>query len=424
MGQIQSLNEFLHMLNRRVVVWSSIIIFGVIATLAYTFSLPRLYESIAVIQVGNSKISDKIAGANGSSSLTQYLLKIEQRIMARDSLVAVINTYGLFSGNPEMSLNEKVFLLRTATQISQIIDPSQIWRPDATPSALTISVRLGDPKLVVDVTQTFVDNVLEENKLSRVKQASRTFAFFVSEEKRVGKAISALDSEIALFKQQHANALPSAMLSQRELFVSLEGATLEIDQHIADLNNGKAKLRTSEYETLLKSAQDQRLLITKKRDVVIHAINAAPQVEKELLVITRRLQQLESQYEIITRNQAEAEIGQMLETGLQSESLTVLESPLEPEWPVSPNRKKIVAVGTIISMILAALSILLLEVMNPVIRNAAQLERQLQITPVVSIPVIKTPRSRMLRKLLLAIVSFAGLLAIWIFTKAANKNMG
>lgn len=424
MGQIQTLNELLHMLRRRFLVWSSIVVFGIILTLAYTFSLPRLYESVAIIQVGNSQISDKLSGANAHTSLTQYLLKIEQRIMARDNLVSVIDKYNLFAGKPEISVNDKVLQLRLATKISQIIDPGQAWRPDASPSALTISVRLGDPELAVTIAQIFVDNVLKENTLSRVNQARKTFAFFESEEKRVGKAIAELDAEIAVFKQSYASSLPSALPTQRKLLVRMESATLEIDQQIVELNNGKSKLRASDYETLVKSANDQRLLITEKRDAISHAIDAAPNVEKELLILTRRLQQLENQYDIITKNQAEAEIGQMLETGMQSESLTVLESPLEPEWPVSPNRKKIAAVGTILSILVAAFTALLLEMMNPVIRNAAQLERQLQIIPVVSIPVIKTPKERIWRKVWIGVISFAGLIVVWAFTKVVSKATG
>jgi uncharacterized protein involved in exopolysaccharide biosynthesis len=424
MGQIQSLSELLHMLRRRFVVWSSIVVFGIILTLAYTFSLPRLYESVAIVQIGNSQLSDRLAGANGQTSLTQYLLKIEQRIMARDNLIGVIDKYNLFAENSELSMNDKVFQLRLATKISQVIDPSQAWRPEASPSALTISVRLGDPKLGVVITQSFVDSVLKENTLSRINQARKTFAFFESEELRVGKAIAELDAEIAIFKQSYASSLPSALQTQRELLVRMETATLEIDQQIAELNNSKAKLRASDYSALIKSAHDQRLLVTEKRDAISRAIDAAPGVEKEFLTLTRRLQQLENQYDIITRNRAEAEIGQMLETGLQSQSLTVLESPVEPEWPVSPNRKKIAAIGMMLSIIVAAFTTLLLEMVNPVIRNAAQLERQLQIIPVVSIPVVKTTKEHVWRKVWIGVISFAGLIAVWAFTKIVNKATG
>jgi len=424
MGQIQSLSELLHMLRRRFIVLSTIIALGVIVTLAYIFSLPQLYESVAVIQIGNSQISDKIAGANRNASLIQYLLKIEQRIMARDNLIEVINKHDLYAGNPETPVSEKVYQLRLATKINQIIDPSQAWRPDAAPSALTISVRLEDPKLVAVVAQAFVDEVIEQNKLSRVDQAQRTFAFFESEEKRVGKAIFELDTEIALFKQQYANSLPTALASQRELLVSLENAVLEIDQQIAELNNGKAKLRTLDFENLIQSANDQRLLVTEKRDTVKRTIEAAPQVEKKFLILTRNLQQLENQYDIITKNRAEAEIGQMLETGVQSERLTILESPLEPEWPVSPNRKKLAAIGGILSMILAASVSLLLEILNPVIRNSAQLERQLQMIPVVAIPVVKTTKERVWGRFIMTSFLFANLVIIWVLAKIISKNTG
>ena len=46
------------------------------------------------------------------------------------------------------------------------------------------------------------------------------------------------------------------------------------------------------------------------------------------------------------------------------------------------------------------------------------------IIPVVSIPVVKTSTERMWRKVWIAGISFAGLIAVWAFTKIVNKATG
>lgn len=424
MAQIQSVNEFLSVLRRRVFVWAPIVIIGLFITLLYTFSLPRLYESSAIIQIGNAQISNKIARNDANAASTQYLDKLEQRVMARENLIEIINKHDLYSGDPNLSIVRKVYLLRLATTVSQISDANQAWNPDASPSALTVTVRMNDRDLVAPIAQDFVNEILEQNKQNRLEQASRTFAFFESEETRVGAAISELDTEIAFFKQSYANSLPEAQPSQLSLLVSLEDAALEIEQQIIKLKSGKAKSRLSEFEKQLKFIEDQKAQVISRLAAVKQSIDAAPQVEKEFTSLSRRLQKLEEQYNVITQNRAEAEIKQMLETGLQSNTLAVLEEPLTPDWPVSPNRKKMILLGGILSVIVAAAVSLILELINPVIRNAAQLERQLQLTPVVTIPIIKTAKDKVLQRLVITSSAFACLVGIWFILKIISQNTG
>lgn len=424
MGPIQSFSELISALRRRVATWSSIIIVGVFITLLYTYSLPRLYESTAVIQIMNSKISSKITGNTAGAPLKQQFQQLEQRIMARDNLIAVINKNNLFNNDVSLTVADKVNLLRIATEITQIIDPSQAWSPTATPSALTVSVRLGDPELVTRVTQDFVDDILFQNTQSRLKKAQQTLAFFVSEETRVGDAITLLDAEIALFKEANSTSLPTVIPAQLTLLVNLEKAALEIGTQIAALKSGKAKSRITGFDQQLLLLESQAKNLADRMTEVKQGIAAAPKIEKEFNGLTRKLKQLETQFTTINQNRSNAEIEQMLETGRQSNSLSVLEKPIAPDWPVSPNRKKIAVAGGMLSLVLAAAVCFLLEILNPVIRNASQLERQLQITPVVTIPVIKSVKTHIRPRLLLTTGLLSFTVSIWTFLKMTGKSIG
>ncbi len=424
MGPIQSFSEFISALRRRVATWSSIIIVGVFITLLYTYSLPRLYESTAVIQIVNSQISSKITGNTAGTPLKQQFQKLEQRIMARDNLIAVINKNNLFNKDASLTIADKVNLLRMATEITQIIDPSEAWSPTAAPSALTVSVRLDDPELVTRVTQGFVDAILFQNTQIRLKRTQQTLAFFVTEETRIGDTIALLDAKISLFKEANFASLPSAIPAQLTLLVNLENAALEIGTQIAALKSGKAKSRITEFDQQLLLMESQALKLADRIVVVRQHIAAAPKIEKEFNGLTRKLEQLETQYTAITQSRSNAEIEQMLETGRQSNSLSVLEKPIVPDWPVSPNRKKIAVAGGMLSLILAAAVCFLLEILNPVIRNTSQLERQLQMTPVVTIPVIKSVKPHTRSHLLLTTSLLSFTFSIWAFLKVAGKSMG
>ena len=59
---------------------------------------------------------------------------------------------------------------------------------------------------------------------------------------------------------------------------------------------------------------------------------------RDLSRLDRALDQLQEQFNVITRRKAEAEMGQRLETNQQAERLEVLERALVPDSPVSPSR--------------------------------------------------------------------------------------
>ncbi len=424
MDLVQTINETVNMLLRRIPVWGPIAVLGVVASIFYAFSLPRLYETTAVIQIGNSKLSDQVGSQNAGASLSQYLRKIEQRIMARDNLLEIIAKHKLFQDGPSMSPSDQVLALRQATRIEQLTDPGQAWRPDAAPSALTITVRMGDPELAAVIANDFVNRVLVQNRSERQQLANRALRFFESEEKRIGAEIDQLDAEIASFKRKNAASLPSALSTQQEKLVALEAALLEVEQQIVELNNSKEKLRKDDLAKQLLLAEDQRQLIENRRREIQNALDNAPKVEKDFNLLQRKLTQLEDQFSVISKNRAEAEISQILETGQQSGLLSVLETALVPEHPVSPNRKKIVVIGGIVSLLVAGGLVLLLELLNPVIRTSAQLERQLKIMPVVAIPVVKTPRDSFLRRLRMAVLAIIDALGIWQFLQFVNSRIG
>ncbi len=423
MDLVQTINETVNMLLRRIPVWGPIAVLGVVASIFYAFSLPRLYETTAVIQIGNSKLSDQVGSQNAGASLSQYLRKIEQRIMARDNLLEIIAKHKLFQDGPSMSPSDQVLALRQATRIEQLTDPGQAWRPDAAPSALTITVRMGDPELAAVIANDFVNRVLVQNRSERQQLANRALRFFESEEKRIGAEIDQLDAEIASFKRKNAASLPSALSTQQEKLVALEAALLEVEQQIVELNNSKEKLRKDDLAKQLLLAEDQRQLIEGRRREIQNALDNAPKVEKDFNLLQRKLTQLEDQFSVISKNRAEAEISQILETGQQSGLLSVLETALVPEHPVSPNRKKIVVIGGIVSLLVAGGLVLLLELLNPVIRTSAQLERQLKIMPVVAIPVVKTPRDSFLRRLRLAVLATTDALGVRQFSQFVKSRI-
>ena len=417
MDRIPPIGEFLSMLRRRFSLFALIAVLGSAAALAYALSLPRLYEATAVIQIESPMIGENVLASREASAALQQLQRTEQRLMARDNLIAVIERHRLFADRPAMSVNDRVYALRLATSIEQVTNPALQWRTDVSPTALTITVRLGDPEQVAAVTNDFVNSVLEQNRARREERVRESLAFFESEEERVGAEIAALDAEIAAFKSRNADALPDAVGGKRGQLAALEDSDLALERQLIDLagagNAGRANVARQ-----IARIEEQRAIIASRRQGIEAAIARAPEVEKSLNTLIRRRAVLEEQFAIITRNRAEAEMGQMLESSRNAENYEILELAQVPEYPVAPSRKKVFLAGVAASFALAGALIYLLESLRPVIRTAAQMRRRTQIMPVVVIPTVRTvgdvARRRLWRSALMLALAFGLPLALWL----------
>lgn len=400
MDLTQLFGEVLGMLRRRAILWVAVLLLGILASLFYAAGQPKVYETSAIIQIEQPNIEDPSAAPARSVNAValQKLQIIEQRVMARDNLLDIARKHNLFADAPNMSDSDKVLALRLAARVRQITDPSQPWRQDLTPTALSIVVEFGDPVLAAAIANELVENVLDENATRRAGRTRDTLQFFASEEARVGQAIAELENRIAAYKRDNKEFLPGALVEKRTQLAELRQILLELDTQIIsqkeNLRVGQDSIRGKRIQRL----NEQRDLYQAEADGLIAAIDRAPETEKDLSTLQRQLQKLTDQYRAITAGKSEAEMGQMLEASQNAGSFRVLEHALPPEFAVRPNRKRTVFLGAVLSAGIAAVIVLLVEMRNPVIWTASQLERQAQLRPVVTIPLIEFPWERRLRR--------------------------
>ena len=78
-------------------------------------------------------------------------------------------------------------------------------------------------------------------------------------------------------------------------------------------------------------------------------------------------------YEEIRTKEMSAKISESLEQENKAERFVLLESPLMPEKPVRPNRKKVVAMGFLLAPVGAGALVMLLEMMSQRVRGAQAL---------------------------------------------------
>jgi tyrosine-protein kinase Etk/Wzc len=392
MGAISSVPDLVHALRRRVWMIVMIALLGVPVALWFANNQPRLYEATAVIQIEIPQIAETVTGVAGAMAPDGQLNLIQQQLMARDTLLGVIESYGLF---PMVgSVTEKVALLRGAVAITRLQDSALAWRPEIHPTGLMVTVRLDDPVVAADVANEMINRIITESTLRGADRANRTLEFILAEEARVAGAIAEVESRIASFREVNVDALPEGLTAQRDRLTRLSEQRLAVDEEILALQSGAERQRAEEVARQDALLQQRRNIVLQAIAETEAAIAAAPEVERQLGAMDRELTQLEAELEVLTARRTDAAMTQQLELQNQSERYVVLETAIPPEFPTTASRRKVaatVAAGVAAAGIALALA---LEVLNPAIRTTAQLERQLGVQPVIVVPYLTTPKDR------------------------------
>ncbi|MEZ5674007.1 MAG: Wzz/FepE/Etk N-terminal domain-containing protein [Thalassovita sp.] len=426
MAQAFSISSITSALMRRFWMIFLITVVGTVAAVLFALSRPAIYEATAVIQIEMAQVEENLAvpgSATRTSGAETRMKLIEQKLMSRDSLIDVIEKFDLFSGDPAMSMAQKVALFRDVAQIQELIDPEMAWRPNVQPSGLIITVRMEDPDVAADVANDLLSRVLIEGKSRRSGRAARTLAFFESEETRVSGEIAKLEEELATYKTDNQASLPANLVTQQGQLTRLKENLLEVEQKLIELQTQSDRIRAEDMARQTSLLRQQKLLLEERIAIIDAALRAAPEVERQLSAMERTLGQLQDELRVITARRTEAAMNQQLESQNQFERFEVLETAIAPEYPVSSGRRKLAAAGAMGSLMLAVGLALSLEFMNAGIRTAAQLEAELNIRPVVVIPNLDRQKSRRRRRLVWVVALGAAFTGLALLLKGRAQDL-
>jgi succinoglycan biosynthesis transport protein ExoP len=94
----------------------------------------------------------------------------------------------------------------------------------------------------------------------------------------------------------------------------------------------------------------------------------------------------------------EAQLVQNLETERKGERFTLIEPPLQPSAPVSPNRKLMIVLGFVLAAGAAVGLMLLLEQLDTRIRGRSHLVQLVGVPALAIVPVIEIEEDRAVRR--------------------------
>jgi polysaccharide chain length determinant protein (PEP-CTERM system associated) len=227
--------------------------------------------------------------------------------------------------------------------------------------------------------------------------------------------LASLKAEYIRLQSLYTQAHPDVRAVKRKIAAleankGADGAAASVNLDVA-----KAEARISGAEARIKSLADQKQQILSKIAELEAQIIEAPQVERGLVTVMRDHDNARKKYEEIRTKEMSAKISESLEQENKAERFVLLESPLMPEKPVRPNRKKVVAMGFLLAPVGAGALVMLIEMMSQRVRGAQALAAVLGRRVLVSIPYIHTKAELSRRRKWRTLLIVCGAVTIAIF---------
>jgi uncharacterized protein involved in exopolysaccharide biosynthesis len=401
MGHIQSIDEFIGLLIRRRLLIGAVAVFGMVMTLLFVMSKPDVFESAAVIQVQSPIVTDPTSGVQMPSQSAQRLQAIEQRLTTRENMLAVIERHGLYAGLP-LSDDEKVHLLRISLRFQTVASAAspQFGAPPQV-SALIIFAQAETRAKAARVANDFAQSILDAGAEVQTGRARESVEFFTRQQSDLRDQLTRMEAEFAVFKVQNAAALPAQRALREQELVGLETDLRALEQALVAARNERDAIVARQSQRITDRRQiealndqiatldAQRAALETTRGEIRALLVQAPEVDRSLSAFERSLDQLQDQFEATTRRLAEARTAMDVEQRQQGESFTLLERAIEPDYPISGGRRKLAVVGAMASVLLGVGLAFLLDLLHPVLRTRVQVERELDLVPIVAIPPIR-----------------------------------
>ena len=400
MGPIQSLEDLFSLLWRRKRLIMPIILIGMILSVIIAKIQPPTYSATASLQVELPLVTTSGPAAIQPLNSMQMLSSIENRLTTRDNILALIERHQIFPPDSPVLPIMQVDAVRRSLRFQSITNQANQL------TALLITASAARPDLAARIANDLAQSILDMGAEGSRATAEASFSLFKEQETRLWAQISALETEIANYREENRLSLPGANEASRTEIIAIEASLRAIEQEVSTLQAEQAQIQSLS----LQRATDRRRLEDIAQRLTLLAAQATPlstrktaleaslkdtaEVDRVLAGYERQRRQLQEQYTVVSQRMAEAETAQNISSRQQTERFSLLDRALTPPYADSSNAKKIAVGGTLVSIAMALGLAFLLDMLNPVLRSTSRFEREVGIRPIVSIPETRLHKKR------------------------------
>ncbi len=380
-----------------------VLIAGSAISLQVALMQPRSFESSALIQIDNLQSVNPEGDARTSLASSAWLEQIEARLMRRDHLLQILDDYGLFSDLPATD-SEKVALLRQTLRIVPVSQRAPVYGVEPAMGLLQVTAQADSAELAATLANDLAAQLVALNAEIVEQRVQETAAFYIHEETRLEQQIADVDARISDYRRRNFDVLPTGLHNRTEELLQLGVSIREIDAELVGLRRKQAatddrgsaleRQAAEELQRQISVLETQREALQARVAEIEDTARQSVTAEAELAALDRERDTLREQLVGVANRRVAAESQQRRDSSMVSDSFTLLEKAVPPDYPMSSQRKKIALGGGMLSVLAALALTLLMEMRRPIIRTAAQMERITGLRPVIDLPDTKQKNPR------------------------------
>jgi len=173
-------------------------ILGMLAGVALSLNVPKMFKTSTVILVEPKKVPDNYVKSTISLDLSQQLNSITPQVMSRPNLLKVIEKFNLHDGKEDpLHIDSLIKKLQRSVKISV-----------KGKNSFSITCNGRDPEIVMKITNMLSDLFIQENLSIRAKQASQTADFLYAELEEIKLELERQETALSRFKRTYMGELP------------------------------------------------------------------------------------------------------------------------------------------------------------------------------------------------------------------------
>lgn len=427
-------------------------VLGVIGAVAAAFLLPTKYQSTAVLLVQSSSLPSDVIGGESRSAIDQRIEAIRQQIINRPALVGIIEANQLYA--KERGSKPLSQLIETMRE-NILLAPEESAVTTTDSNDRTITVRLAftydEPAPAQAVTQQLMERVVETNSTATTAQRTQTVRFLEEQQAELQRQIQDAESQVTALNSQFGGVLSGAgttmignsgtydiqiaalerenatLRNQRETAASADTRDPSLVAAEAQLAAARAVYAENHPDVILArqrlaqarqfaqqnvqrlplDALDRQIAFNMSQITALRASKAredaqtssvlaersrVPAIQQEAAQMQQRLGTLYDQAEGISDRLLAARAGARADEEQMGQRLLVVDPPVIPDTPISPDRPMIILLGIAGGLGMGLVLALAVEVFLHPIRAPQAVAAITGVRPLAMVPVIATKR--------------------------------
>ncbi len=430
-----------------------------LTAIAAAFLLPRSYRAKAVMLVESQSLPESTASSQLDNVIDRRIAKIREQILSRPDLVGLIQANNLYDANSQpQPLSVLVNRMRDATDLSAV--DADIGKNPANRNAGSIAFQLtfdypgaAEAQLVA---QTFVDRLLRLDATQTQTEAHTNVNFLEDQQAGLQGQVAAVEAQINRISGQNGAALANAggintisigggeeelqIANLRRTNVQLQSqlggdslardpAVLAAEAQLAavkgQFTDNHPDVKLAENRLAAAKANAKNMLSTAMtspirqqiaaNDEAIGQLSAArgaalshaaamvaaqsrgPVIAQQVAQLAAKADLLRVQLGKVSADLLSAHSVVKLADEQRGERLTLIDPPITPDTPSSPNRPLWIIGGVVLGLAVGVGLVLALEMINSPIRSVSALTRIVGVPPLAVIPVLSEKSLRAAR---------------------------